>query len=54
MNAYLCPVCGYVYDEEAGHPESGLAPGVPWSEVPEDWTCPECAVRKPEFVPAEF
>ena len=37
-----CIVCGWVYDEEKGHPEDGLEPGTRWEDVPEDWVCPEC------------
>ena len=32
-----CIVCGWVYDEEKGHPEDGLEPGTRWEDVPEDW-----------------
>ena len=28
-----CIVCGWVYDEEKGHPEEGLAPGTKWEDV---------------------
>ena len=24
---YVCTVCGYVYDEETGDPDNGIAPG---------------------------
>ena len=47
-----CPGCGYVYDEEAGHPREGFPAGTPWSEVPDDWACPDCGVRdKVDFEP---
>ena len=26
---YVCTVCGYVYDEETGDPDNGIAPGTP-------------------------
>jgi len=49
--SYRCPGCGYVYDERKGEPHEGFAPGTPWRDVPEDWDCPNCAVRqKPDFV----
>ena len=48
MAKYVCP-CGYVYDEEAGDPENGIAPGTPWSEVPEDFVCPVCGLEKEAF-----
>ena len=37
------------YDESAGYPEGGIAPGTPWSEVPEDFECPLCGVGKESF-----
>ena len=32
-----------------GIPEGGIAPGTPWSEVPEDFECPLCGVGKDSF-----
>ncbi|MEG1942318.1 MAG: rubredoxin [Angelakisella sp.] len=46
MTKYVCTVCGFVYDEAVGCPEAGVAPGTPWSEVPEDFVCPLCGVDK--------
>ena len=46
---YKCTVCGYVYDPEKGDPESGIAPGTPFEELPEDWQCPVCGAGKDEF-----
>jgi rubredoxin len=46
---YLCAACGFIYDEEAGDPDSGLAPGTRWEDVPDDWICPECGVDKSYF-----
>ena len=40
---YVCTVCGYVYDEETGDPDNGIAPGTLWKDVPDDFTCPLCA-----------
>lgn len=53
MSRYRCDSCDYVYDEQAGDPREGFPPGTPWSEVPDDWACPDCGVReKIDFVPA--
>lgn len=49
MNKYVCTVCGYVYDPEVGDPDSGIAPGTKWEDVPADWVCPACGVTKEEF-----
>ncbi|MCX2711170.1 rubredoxin [Mycolicibacterium sp. J2] len=46
MSAYRCPGCDYVYDEAKGAPREGFPPGTVWSQVPDDWTCPDCAVRE--------
>ena len=46
---YICTVCAYVYDEEQGDPESGIAPGTKWEDVPEDYLCPLCKVGKEYF-----
>ena len=52
MSAWRCPGCGYTYDEQAGHPREGFPAGTPWSEVPDDWACPDCGVRdKVDFEP---
>jgi len=48
---HACPCCGYTYDEVAGAPREGFSPGTPWSDVPDDWHCPDCGVRdKVDFV----
>ncbi len=49
MAQYICSVCGYTYDEEAGDIDNGLAPGTAWENVPEDFVCPLCGVGKDEF-----
>lgn len=49
MKKYVCLVCGYVYDEEKGDVDNGIAPGTKWSDVPEDFVCPLCGVGKEEF-----
>ena len=42
-------VCGFTYDEAAGRPEDGIAPGTLWANVPADWSCPDCGVSKADF-----
>ena len=46
---YMCLICGFVYDEAAGLPDDGIAPGTRWEDVPPNWTCPECGARKEDF-----
>jgi rubredoxin len=49
MKKYECTVCGYVYDEELGDPDNGVAPGTKWEDVPDSWVCPLCGVGKDMF-----
>lgn len=49
MAKYVCSVCGYEYNEEAGDPDNGIAPGTKWENVPVDYTCPLCGASKEEF-----
>lgn len=49
MQIWVCTVCGYEYDPEAGDPDNGIAPGTPFADLPEDWTCPVCGADKDEF-----
>ncbi len=46
---YECVLCGYIYDEEIGWPDDGIAPGTKWEDVPEDWMCPDCGAGKDDF-----
>ena len=46
---YLCLVCGYIYNEESGVPEDGIAPGTKWEDVSEEWLCPDCGAMKDDF-----
>jgi rubredoxin len=49
MKKYICDVCGWVYDPEIGDPDSGIAPGTAFADIPDDWECPECGVGKDDF-----
>jgi rubredoxin len=46
---YMCVICGFIYDEEKGLPEEGIAPGTRWEDVPLNWVCPECGAGKEDF-----
>ena len=46
---YKCQVCGFVYDPVKGDPDSGVAPGTPFIELPDDWHCPVCGAKKDQF-----
>lgn len=49
MKKYVCTVCGYVYDEETGDPDSGIAPGTKFEDIPDSWVCPLCGAAKSDF-----
>jgi len=50
MEKYRCTVCGYLYDPKKGDPLSYIKPGIPFSELPNDWVCPICGASKDKFV----
>jgi rubredoxin len=49
FKTWMCLICGFIYNEEAGLPDEGIAPGTRWEEVPVNWVCPECGARKEDF-----
>jgi len=51
MQKFVCSVCGYVYEPAAGDPDSGVAQGTPFGDIPDDWVCPICGVGKDMFEP---
>jgi len=49
MDKWECLACGYIYDPEKGDPDSGIKPGTPFEELPDDWVCPQCGAAKDMF-----
>ena len=49
MKKYVCTVCNWIYDPAVGDPDSGIAPGTLFEEIPDDWACPLCGVTKEDF-----
>lgn len=49
MEIWVCDVCGYEYNPVDGDPNGGIAPNTPFEDLPDDWTCPLCAVGKSDF-----
>ena len=47
----ICQGCYYIYDEAAGIPASGIAPGTPMAVLPEGWRCPDCGTDIGKFKP---
>ena len=50
MAKYVCDICNWEYDEAAGLPDQGIAPGTKWEELPEDFKCPLCGAPKDMFI----
>ena len=46
---YVCDVCGYIYDEDLGDPDNGIAAGTKFDKLPDDWVCPLCGVGTDQF-----
>lgn len=46
MSQYVCLECGWIYDEAVGDPDRGYAPGTKWEDLPDDFKCADCEVRK--------
>ena len=44
-----CTGCGYQYDRNKGDPEWPISPGITFSQLPEDYTCPICGGPKGGF-----
>lgn len=54
MSLYTCPECGYAYDESAGDDHQGFPAGTRWTQLPEDFVCPDCAIcYKEDFSSAD-
>lgn len=53
MEKYVCNLCGYIYDPEIGDPDNGVAAGTAFSDLPEDWVCPDCGAGQDDFELAE-
>lgn len=49
MKKYVCDLCGWIYDEELGDPDNGIAPGTKFEDLPEDFECPLCGADKDSF-----
>ncbi len=46
---YVCRICDWVYDASKGDPDSGIAPGTDFEDIPDDWKCPVCGATKQMF-----
>jgi rubredoxin len=51
MQKWRCTICQYIYDPEVGDPDSGIAAGTRFEDIPDDWYCPLCGASKDMFEP---
>ncbi len=52
MQAYVCTVCGYLYDNESAdknHEDISM----PFEKLDDEWQCPNCGVRANQFKPVD-
>ena len=54
MKSWMCVICGFIYNEEDGAPEEGIAPRTRWEDVPPNWVCPDCGARREDFEMVEI
>ncbi|MFA7095667.1 MAG: rubredoxin [Gammaproteobacteria bacterium] len=47
---YECGICWYIYDPTQGDDVWQIPPGVPFSELPDQWRCPNCDADKARFM----
>ncbi len=47
MARYYCTGCNYIFDESEGDSREGYPP-MPFDELPDEFTCPDCGVRYKE------
>ncbi len=49
MEKYVCKICGYVYAPEEGDSDGRIEAGTAFDDIPDDWVCPLCGVKKSCF-----
>jgi len=45
-----CGICWWVYDPALGDTVRHVAPGTPFTALPQDWHCPECDAPREKFM----
>ena len=50
---YICELCGWIFDEEAGDPNHGIPAGTSFADLPQHYSCPLCGSEKEAFTKVE-
>jgi rubredoxin len=53
MTKWKCTVCGWIYDPAIGVKADGIEPGIDFSDLPDNFRCPQCGAIKKWFKPLE-
>ncbi|MGJ4930403.1 rubredoxin [Bradyrhizobium sp. HKCCYLS2038] len=48
-----CGICWTRYDPAEGDAVAQIAPGTPFSALPDEWHCPNCDAPKAKFMAVE-
>jgi rubredoxin len=51
MEVYICTICGFSYDEKSAEQDIAEKP-IPFTELENDWLCPNCGTTPDHFNPA--
>jgi rubredoxin len=43
VKAYICKVCGYLYDEQTAEKDAAKK-AIPFEELAPEWVCPVCGI----------
>jgi GntR family transcriptional regulator/MocR family aminotransferase len=51
LRRFICRGCYFIYEEAAGAPQAGVAPGTLFADLSSAWRCPDCGTDKATFRP---
>ncbi len=52
MKAYVCTVCGYLYDDQTADKNLERNP-IPFEALDDEWICPNCGSKPDLFLPTD-
>ena len=54
MKKYMCLICGHIYDEAFGDPDTGIPPGTKWEDVRSSRRSVQRSTRLEDYELVEF